>query len=180
MSIVQFGLGALCARWLSRLFAGADEHARCARVRVYRSYMLLIEGSVPCPSCLLLQDAMLREFQEEIARLRWQLEAGGDVGGEGPDADGGSAATGATTGQLQASAAALQHKPELDPEEVARIRRQLEGELRAEYSSAGLAVNAAALAQVCMAGSWRRLHDAFLERGKRLNSDRGCLDCLYC
>ncbi|KAL4450694.1 hypothetical protein ABPG77_001050 [Micractinium sp. CCAP 211/92] len=92
------------------------------------------------------KDAMLREFQQEIARLRSQLEASGDTGGEGFVASGG-AATG-PTGELQGGGAALHREPELHPEEVARIRRQLEGELRAEYSSAGLAVDAAALAQI--------------------------------
>lgn len=94
---------------------------------------------------------MLREFQEEIARLRAQLEAGGGASGEASGVDGAEAT--ASLQQLQHGGAGLQGAaaaagPELDPEEVARMRQQLEGELRAEYSSSGQAVDASALAQV--------------------------------
>lgn len=108
---------------------------------------------VTCFRCALPQDAMLREFQQEIARLRVQLEAGGDADGQVTEVNRSSAAThpsqqllGAGAGLAATSPA---DRPALDAEEVARMRRQLEEELRAEHSSAGQAVDAAALAQVC-------------------------------
>eukprot|EP00887_Chlorella_sp_A99_P003761 scaffold7.g3761.t1 len=83
------------------------------------------------------KDAMLRQFQEEIARLRAQLEAGG------PD--------GALLGGGSAGGTALLQKGEpgaLPPEEVARMRQQLEEELRAEWTNAGVEPSKGALGQL--------------------------------
>ncbi|KAL4433732.1 hypothetical protein ABPG75_000173 [Micractinium tetrahymenae] len=97
------------------------------------------------------KDAMLREFQEEIAHLRAQLEAAGE-GDAGLGEDGG--ASGAWQQQQQqqgggaGSPAAAAAQGKLDPEEVARMRQQLEEELWAEYSSTGQTVDVAALTQI--------------------------------
>lgn len=76
---------------------------------------------------------MLREFQAEIAYLKTQLEA----------ADPGSVAAGiAADSQAQSPE---QQELKLAPEEVARMRKQLEEELRAEWSSSGAELSETAL-----------------------------------
>lgn len=96
---------------------------------------------------------MLREFQDEIARLRAELAAAED-GAEPPPESGHvqpglGADAGTAAGPAELAEGGDAGGEELGPGEVARLRRQLEAELRAEYSrSSGLEVDAAALAQV--------------------------------
>ena len=88
---------------------------------------------------------MLHEFQEEIARLKAELASAG--GGDGAAGSGGCANAAAT---LQGSS----HQDEalfaggLDPEEVTRMRQQLEEDLRAEHNNHGADLDAATLEQV--------------------------------
>lgn len=91
-----------------------------------------------------LQDAMLREFQEEIARLKAELAAAGSGGGTLDSSSNNNAGDVGSSAAMSGAAAAA-----LSEEEVARMRQQLEDELRAEYSSGGGAeLDSATLEQV--------------------------------
>lgn len=87
---------------------------------------------------------MLREFQEEIARLKAEL-AGAGSGGSALDSSSSSSSSYDAAGAVSTAASAA---AELSEEEVARMRQQLEDDLRAEYSSGGAELDAAALEQV--------------------------------
>ncbi|PSC68795.1 kinesin KIF3B [Micractinium conductrix] len=93
------------------------------------------------------KDAMLKEYQQEIARLKAQLEAA--ASGEG-FADGGpeGAPDGGSFASSASSTAGAAGQADLDPDEVERMRQQLEAELRAEWSSSGQVVDDAALEQI--------------------------------
>lgn len=97
---------------------------------------------------------MLREFQEEIARLRAQLAAEGGGGSSSDGSGEGSARSGSLDGGIDGrghdagAAAAGAEAAELSPEEVAAMRAQLESELRAGHSGGEGALDDAALAQV--------------------------------
>lgn len=92
------------------------------------------------PTRLHLQDAMLREFQEEIARLKAELAAAGSGAG--------SLESTSSSAGAEASSSAAGSAAELSAEEVARMRQQLEDNLRAEYSGGGAELDAATLEQV--------------------------------
>lgn len=83
---------------------------------------------------------MLREFQEEIARLKAELAASGSAAG--------SLGSISSSAGAEASSSAAGSVAELSEEEVARMRQQLEADLRAEYSSGGVELDAATLEQV--------------------------------
>lgn len=101
------------------------------------------------PCTLFWQDAMLREFQEEIARLKAELAAAGSNGGSaGEDCSSEAGAAGGSPGPAPAVGSAADGETELGTEEVAALRQQLETEMRAEWSSSGTALDGAALAQV--------------------------------
>ena len=87
---------------------------------------------------------MLREFQEEIARLKAELAAAGS-GGSTLD----SSSNSNNAGGVGHPTSVADAGPELSEEEVARMRQQLEDDLRAEYSSGGGAeLDTATLEQV--------------------------------
>lgn len=89
---------------------------------------------------------MLREFQEEIARLKAELASAGD-GGIAPANDSSCDAAGQRESESGRQTELLSCSG-LDPEEVARMRQQLEEDLRAEYSNGGAELDAATLEQV--------------------------------
>ncbi|PRW20706.1 kinesin KIF3B [Chlorella sorokiniana] len=106
------------------------------------------------------KDAMLREFQEEIERLKAELAAGGSGG----SSLGGSSSSSSSDAAADAAA-------ELSEEEVARMRQQLEEDLRAEYSSGGAELDAATLEQIRQEVEVQlasQLHEAEVERRRAM------------
>ena len=85
------------------------------------------------------QDAMLREFQQEIAKLKAQLEAAGDSHDDSVH----SRVTGASGGPI-AQAAGM----ELDVGDVERLRPQFDAELQSECGGGSAELDGAALAQM--------------------------------
>ena len=87
-----------------------------------------------------MQDAMLREFQDEILRLKAELEA--------------------TASQSQLAAQPLEHRVEhvvdraLTPEEVSAMRAQMEREMQQEAVQQGEPLDAETLAKVISTQLW--------------------------
>lgn len=86
---------------------------------------------------------MLREFQEEIAKLKEQLASAATGSSSDGSADAAIPSADAHT-RLQSAIADTW----IDPEELERMRQHLETELRTEYSNSGMELDDEALAQV--------------------------------
>lgn len=86
---------------------------------------------------------MLREFQEEIAKLKEQLASAATGSSSDGSADAAIPSADAHT-RLQSAIADTW----IDPEELERMRQHLETELRTEYSNSGMELDDEALAQM--------------------------------
>ena len=91
------------------------------------------------------QDAMLREFQEEILRLKAELAA--------------------STSQVQPSAQSQEQRVEriveraLSPEEVLAMRVQMEQEMQQEVVEQGEPLDSETLAKVCLHTCFGTFHE---------------------